>query len=77
MPLTTCVLTTPGQQFLIALIALPFGCRYLERLWGMRELLRFSAIVIVGSNVIAFGFAWLTHLVLGAPLYVFHEEGLQ
>ncbi|RSH88201.1 uncharacterized protein EHS24_000732 [Apiotrichum porosum] len=53
-------------EFLVALVAVPFGCRYLERLWGMRELLRFAAVVIVGSNVIAFGFSWLTYFVLGS-----------
>lgn len=59
---------TSVSQFIISLIAIPFACRYLERLWGLRELLRFSAVVIVGSNVIAFGFAWLAYLLLGSEI---------
>jgi hypothetical protein len=44
-------------------ITLPLACRYLERVWGFYELLRFCSIVIVGSNVIAFGFSWLVWMI--------------
>ncbi|TXT13448.1 hypothetical protein VHUM_00815 [Vanrija humicola] len=53
-------------EFLVSLVTIPFACRYLERLWGMRELLRFSFLVIIISNVIAFGFSWIMYFVLGA-----------
>jgi len=46
-------------------MTLPLACRYLERVWGARELFRFCAIVVVFSNVIAFGFSWLVYIVLG------------
>lgn len=41
---------------------MPLACRYLERLWGLPELLRFISLVIVGSNVIAFGFSWIVYI---------------
>ncbi|OCF31254.1 hypothetical protein I317_06201 [Kwoniella heveanensis CBS 569] len=46
-------------------ITVPLACRYLERVWGFKELLRFTAVVVVGSNVIAFGFSWIVWFVLG------------
>lgn len=57
---------------MFSVVTLPLACRYLERIWGARELFRFSAIVIVASNIIAFGFSWLVYFVLGQheALYV-------
>ena len=43
-----------------------FASRYLERVWGSTELLRFVGIVTVLSNIITFGFAWLVYLVIGS-----------
>lgn len=59
----------PGNllQFIISVIALPAAARYLERVWGPRELIRFSIIVIVASNIIAFGLSWIEFIVLGHP----------
>ena len=56
------------MQLVISLVTVGLGCRYLERLWGFRELLMFTAVVIVGSNVIAFGFAWLAYLIVGMKI---------
>ncbi|KAK1925279.1 eukaryotic integral membrane protein-domain-containing protein [Papiliotrema laurentii] len=52
-------------ELVVSAITLPLACRYLERIWSARELVRFVIVTIVGSNVIAFGFSWLTYLVLG------------
>ncbi|WWD18284.1 hypothetical protein CI109_102734 [Kwoniella shandongensis] len=52
-------------ELIISVVTLPLACRYLERVWGARELLRFCAIVIVGSNIIAFGFSWIVWFVVG------------
>lgn len=49
-------------QFIISIISLPLAGRYLERIWGPVELIRFSLITIVISNVIA----WFLALVLFA-----------
>nr|ODN86878.1 hypothetical protein L203_03651 [Cryptococcus depauperatus CBS 7841] len=51
---------------IISSISLPLACRYLEKVWGPRELVRFCCITIVGSNVIAFGFSWMVYLLLGS-----------
>lgn len=53
-------------QAVVSAIALPLACRYLERVWGARELVRFCCVTIVGSNIIAFGFSWIVWLVLGS-----------
>ncbi|KAL0243419.1 hypothetical protein I308_105385 [Cryptococcus tetragattii IND107] len=50
----------------VSAVALPLACRYLERVWGARELVRFCCVTIVGSNIIAFGFSWLVWFVLGS-----------
>jgi hypothetical protein len=49
-------------QFIISIVSLPLAGRYLERIWGPVELLRFSLITIVISNIIA----WFLALVLFA-----------
>jgi hypothetical protein len=53
------------QQLVISAVSLPLASRYLERVWGWKELIRFCFIVIIGSNVIAFGFSWLSYIILG------------
>lgn len=49
----------PNVQFVISIVTLPLAGRYLERIWGPVEILRFSAIVIVVSNVISWFLALL------------------
>ncbi|WWC62306.1 uncharacterized protein I303_104902 [Kwoniella dejecticola CBS 10117] len=63
---------------ILSAISIPLACRYLERVWGIRELIKFSIITIVGSNVIAFGFSWLMWFVLGQEeaLYGLPYHGL-
>lgn len=51
------------MQLIFSAVTLPLACRYLERIWGPYELLRFSLVTIVGSNIIAFGFSWLVYIV--------------
>ncbi|ORY27895.1 eukaryotic integral membrane protein-domain-containing protein [Naematelia encephala] len=51
-------------ELVFSAVSLPLACRYLERIWGSKELVRFCCIVIVGSNIIAFGFSWLMWIVL-------------
>ena len=64
------VVLAPGPsvanpQLVISAISLPLSCRYLERVWGWKELIRFCLIVIVASNVIAFGFSWIIYTAIG------------
>ncbi|WRT67598.1 uncharacterized protein IL334_004570 [Kwoniella shivajii] len=63
---------------IVSAISIPLACRYLERVWGIKELIKFSIITIVGSNVIAFGFSWIVWFVLGQEeaLYGMPYHGL-
>ncbi|KWU43266.1 DUF1751-domain-containing protein, partial [Rhodotorula sp. JG-1b] len=40
-------------EFLISALTLPLAARYLERVWGAAELVKFVVAVVVASNVIA------------------------
>ena len=42
-------------EFLVSVVSLPLAARYLERQWGAVELIKFSVVVLVGSNIIAWG----------------------
>ncbi|OXG18543.1 hypothetical protein C366_02648 [Cryptococcus neoformans Tu401-1] len=63
---------------LVSAVALPLACRYLERVWGARELVRFCCVTVVGSNAIAFGFSWIMWLLFGSEdaLYGLPYHGL-
>ncbi|OXC62028.1 hypothetical protein C358_02563 [Cryptococcus neoformans MW-RSA852] len=63
---------------LVSAVALPLACRYLERVWGARELVRFCCVTVVGSNAIAFGFSWIVWLLFGSEdaLYGLPYHGL-
>ncbi|KAL7417415.1 eukaryotic integral membrane protein-domain-containing protein [Mrakia frigida] len=52
-------------EFAISALALPLCARYLERVWGARELLKFVVVVIVSSNIIAVGLSWILFFVFG------------
>jgi len=52
-------------EFIVSVVTLPLAARYLERVWGARELFKFCAITVVGTNIIAFGFSWLAYFVTG------------
>ncbi len=42
-------------EFLVSIVSLPLAARYLERQWGAIELFKFAAVVLAGSNIIAWG----------------------
>ncbi|CDZ96708.1 Predicted membrane protein [Phaffia rhodozyma] len=58
-------------EFLISVVSLPLCGRYLERIWGGKELAKFTFVVIVASNVIAIGLSWILYFVLGAEVLVY------
>lgn len=41
------------------MIFVPAALKYLERLWGSLETIKFIVVSIVASNIIAFGFNWI------------------
>ncbi|RXW24039.1 hypothetical protein EST38_g1847 [Candolleomyces aberdarensis] len=60
------------QQLLATLIFVPASLKYLERVWGSIELLKFIVVTIVVSNIIAFGLNWIEYFVIGKPeLFLF------
>ncbi|GAA5952772.1 hypothetical protein JCM21900_005796 [Sporobolomyces salmonicolor] len=67
-------------EFLISLFTLPLAGRYLERVWGARELLKFVAAVVVVSNGVAVVVNALESFVLGDPalfMYGMSYHGLE
>lgn len=55
---------TSFLEFLVTALSLPLAGRYLERIWGPVELVKFTLIVVVGSNVIAWFIATVLFVVL-------------
>ncbi|KAI5479456.1 integral membrane DUF1751 family protein [Pseudohyphozyma bogoriensis] len=50
---------------LVSAISLPLSGRYLERIWGQTEFLKFVAVVVVASNIITVVVCLLEGIVLG------------
>ncbi|BGP15462.1 hypothetical protein JCM10213v2_003441 [Rhodosporidiobolus nylandii] len=63
--LTSGFVETNLIEFLLSLLTLPLAGRYLERVWGAQELLKFVGVVVVASNVIACVVNLLESWVLG------------
>ncbi|ORY74510.1 eukaryotic integral membrane protein-domain-containing protein [Leucosporidium creatinivorum] len=52
-------------EFLISLFTLPLAGRYLERVWGQVEFLKFVGVTVLASNIIAVVVNVLESIVLG------------
>ncbi|KAK4047926.1 hypothetical protein OIV83_005110 [Microbotryomycetes sp. JL201] len=66
-------------EFLFSLLTLPLAGRYLERVWGQLEFLKFVAVVVVASNIVACVVSYIEAVVLGNPalfLYGMSYHGL-
>jgi hypothetical protein len=46
----------------VTLIVIPPSLRYLERLWGATETLKFIIVPLLVSNIIAFAFNWIEYM---------------
>lgn len=57
-------------QLLFSLIVIPASLRYMERLWGAMETLKFIVVSVGVSNIIAFALNWLEYLVLRNPVFL-------
>ncbi|KAG7099595.1 hypothetical protein E1B28_001425 [Marasmius oreades] len=60
--ISSALLETTILGVIFSLITIPPSLRYLERLWGSLEILKFIIVTVVASNVIVFGFSWLEYL---------------
>lgn len=45
------------------MVFVPAALKYLERLWGSIEIIKFIVVSVVASNIIAFGFNWIEFMV--------------
>lgn len=52
-------------QFLLSALTLPLAARYLERVWGAVEVLKFVVVTVVASNVITVIVSIVESIVLG------------
>lgn len=66
-------------EFLVSIVSLPLAGRYLERQWGGLELVKFCIVVLVGSNLIAWGLQLLLFVVFRDEALIFRIQfhGLQ
>lgn len=54
------------------MVFVPAALKYLERLWGTVETIKFILVSIVASNIIAFGFNWIEFIATGnAELFLY------
>jgi len=58
------------SKLIFTLITIPPSLRYLERIWGSVEILKFIIVTVVASNVITFGFSWLEYFATGGIGYM-------
>ncbi|KAH9997708.1 eukaryotic integral membrane protein [Russula compacta] len=56
--------SNPTSQLIFTLIFVPSCLRYLERLWGAVETIKFVVVTVTFSNIIAFGVNWIEFAVL-------------
>ncbi|CCM03138.1 uncharacterized protein FIBRA_05259 [Fibroporia radiculosa] len=72
--LTSALVETTVVELIFTLICIPASLRYLERLWGATELLKFIAVTITVSNIIAFGLNWIEYVVLRNPVFLYGQQ---
>ncbi|KAF7311074.1 Eukaryotic integral membrane protein [Mycena chlorophos] len=69
---TSALVETSIFELVLSLATMPLALRYLERLWGAIEMLKFIVVSVGFSNIIAFGFNWIEFMVLrDAELFLY------
>ncbi|GAA5845030.1 hypothetical protein JCM9279_005410 [Rhodotorula babjevae] len=63
--LTSAFVETNLVEFLLSALTLPLAARYLERVWGAVEVLKFVVVTIVASNIITCVVSVVEAIVLG------------
>ncbi|KAF9270599.1 DUF1751-domain-containing protein [Marasmius fiardii PR-910] len=69
--ITSALLEASVLGVIFSLITIPPSLRYLERLWGSLEVLKFIIVTVAASNVIVFGFSWLEYLATNNSDYLY------
>ncbi|KAI0319788.1 eukaryotic integral membrane protein [Amylostereum chailletii] len=73
--LTSVFVETSIIELIVSLIFVPASLRYLERLWGAAETVKFIVATVTVSNIIAFALNWLEFIVLrNADLFLYGME---
>ena len=63
------------SQLILSLVFVPVSLRYLERLWGAIETLKFILVVTAIPNVISFAANWLEFLIFrNADLFLYVQK---
>ena len=80
--LTAAFCETTLVEFLVSVVSLPLCAHYLEQQWGSVELLRFTGIVVVASNAVAWFISFVLFAVTRRDVFLFGTqyhglEGLQ
>jgi len=69
---TSVFVETSVYELIFTLVAIPPCLRYLERLWGAVETIKFVVVTATVSNIIAFGLNWIEFVVLkNADLFLY------
>jgi len=72
---TSVFVETTIYELIFTLIVIPPCLRYLERLWGAVETIKFIVVTVTFSNIIAFGLNWIEYAVLrNASLFLYGME---
>ncbi|KAI0785034.1 DUF1751-domain-containing protein [Abortiporus biennis] len=70
---TSALVETSIIELAFTLLVIPASLRYLERLWGAVETLKFIVVSITVSNIIAFGLNWIEYVVLQNPTFLYGQ----
>ncbi|CAL1695007.1 unnamed protein product [Somion occarium] len=71
---TSALIETTIFELLFTLLVIPASLKYLERLWGAVETLKFIVVTVGVSNIIAFGLNWLEYVVLKNPVFLYEQR---
>lgn len=58
-------------ELIFTLIVVPPSLRYLERLWGASETIKFIIVCVGASNIIAFAFNWIEYIATRSELFLY------
>jgi len=70
---TSALIETGIVEFAFTLLVIPASLRYLERLWGAAETLKFIVVTITVSNIIALGLNWIEFFVFRNSLFLYGQ----
>ncbi|KAF8899003.1 eukaryotic integral membrane protein-domain-containing protein [Infundibulicybe gibba] len=72
---TSVFVETSIFELVASLLFVPAGLKYLERLWGSVETVKFIVASVGASNIIAFAFNWIEFMATGdADLFLYGME---